>query len=371
MRPAIDAIIVPTIRPARQLHVAAELAIQAQCQLISFHTKSFPDGLASVLGRLAPGTATALALRSDARHRLLQLGTDIPQSLVPPPALDISTKRNLGLLIGRACGWTRMLFLDDDVCSLDAEKLKKASALLTKYPVVGLQVKTYPDASVVGHARRKTGYSQEPFISGGALLVDPQRLDSFFPPVYHEDWLCVINHLRRGEVAIGGTVGQLKFQPFIKPERAALEEFGDILAGGLLWLVVNTRSGTPAGEYGPASADRQYWREAIKPRFWGDVLKQRETLLDNLTMRLKAFRDPERPLESLKAASKRLEQLTPHEFVSFVEKWLGNLVRWRYQLAGLPKAGTVAKAMAELRLSDIVRTYKDDLRSQPPGESGP
>ena len=371
MHSPVDAIIVPTIRPARQLHAAAELARQAQCQLISLHTDSFPDGLASVLARLAPGAATALALRSDARHDLLQLRANLPQSLIPPPALDISRKRNLGLLIGRACGWTRMLFLDDDVCSLDAEKLKKASALLPKYPVVGLQVKTYPDASVVGHARRKTGYRQEPFISGGALLVDPQRLDSFFPPVYHEDWLCVINHLRRGEVAIGGTVGQLSFQPFNKPERAALEEFGDILAAGLLWIIVNTRSGTRAGEYGPAPADRRYWREAIKPRFWEDVLKQRARLLDNLAMRLGAFRDPERPLESLKAARKRLEQLTPHEFVSFTEKWLGNLVRWRQQLADVPEAGTVAMAMAGLSLSGIVRTHPDDPRRQPPSESGP
>jgi hypothetical protein len=181
-RPPLDAIIVPTIRSAEQLHSAAELARQTQCQLLTFYTESFPAGLGAVLARLAPGRATALAVRSADRHPLLHLGANIPQSLVPPPAADISRKRNIGLLIGRACGWRRMLFLDDDVRALDAGKLRKASALLPAYPVVGLQVKTFPDASVVGHVRRKTGYTQEPFISGGALLVDPQRLDSFSRP---------------------------------------------------------------------------------------------------------------------------------------------------------------------------------------------
>ena len=38
-----------------------------------------------------------------------------------------------------------------------------------------------------------------------------------------------INHIRLGEVAIGGTVGQLPYKPFTTPQRAAHEEFGDIL----------------------------------------------------------------------------------------------------------------------------------------------
>ncbi len=154
-----------------------------------------------------------------------------------PAALDISRKRNLGLLIGRVCGWTRMLFLDDDIRKLNMEKLSAAAALLDEYPVVGLQVKKYPDASVVGHARRLAGRRQEPFVSGGSLLVNPQRLNGYFAPVYHEDWLCIINHLRQGEVAIGGSVGQLPYLPFTTPERAKFEEFGDILLSGLLWLV--------------------------------------------------------------------------------------------------------------------------------------
>ena len=110
-----------------------------------------------------------------------------------------------------------MLFLDDDIRKLNAAKLSSAAALLDDYPVVGLQVRKYPDASVVGHARRLTGRRQEPFVSGGSLLVNPQLLNGYFAPIYHEDWLCVINHLREREVAIGGSVGQLPYLPFSAP----------------------------------------------------------------------------------------------------------------------------------------------------------
>ena len=140
---------------------------------------------------------------------MLDLGASLPQGRVSPAALDISRKRNLGLLIGRACGWTRMLFLDDDIRKLNVPKLSSAAALLDDHPVVGFQVKKYPDTSVVGHARRLAGRRQAPFVSGGSLLVDPQLLDGYFAPVYHEDWLCVINHIRAtrsGDRWFGSTI---------------------------------------------------------------------------------------------------------------------------------------------------------------------
>ena len=91
-----------------------------------------------------------LTVRSGTKHHLLDIGASLPQSLVAAPALDISRKRNLGLLVGRVCGWTRMLFLDDDIRKLHVAKLSSAAALLDDYPVVGLQVKKLPDAYLRG-----------------------------------------------------------------------------------------------------------------------------------------------------------------------------------------------------------------------------
>jgi hypothetical protein len=143
-----------------------ELAARARSQLVALYTNRLPDGLSSVLAKLKPGMATELTISSDSKHHRLGLETAMPATRVSACAIDISRKRNLGLLIGRACGWHRMLFLDDDIRRLNADKLKSAAALLDRYPVVGLQVNKYPDASVVGHARRLTGRRQEPFISG-------------------------------------------------------------------------------------------------------------------------------------------------------------------------------------------------------------
>ena len=361
--PVIDAIVVPTIRSAEQVASAIELAARARCELVALYTDDFPAGLSLALGRLKRGTATALALRPGLRHRLLDLAADLPQSLVSPGALDISRKRNLGLLIGRTRGWTRMLFLDDDIRRLNLAKLSSAAALLDRYPVVGLQVNKYPDASVVGHARRLAGRRQEPFISGGSLLVDPQRLDGFFPPVYHEDWLCIINHLKQGAVAVGGVVGQLPYQPFTNPERARHEEFGDILASGLLWLV---HMGQRASAAELASCDgnsvtpeRNYWREATKIRFWEEILSQRTVLLDNISVRLKRLNSAApSPLPSLEAAQQRCNELTADEFVSFTKKWVSNLTLWQNLLSYLPQVDSTEKALAELGLSHAVRIHE-------------
>ncbi len=350
---SVDAIIVPTVRSPEQLRTAVRLAAEAGCQLIALYTDAFPAELSSVLDEVRPGMATALAVGSGIGHRLLDLAAGLPQTVVSSCALDISRKRNLGLLIGRACGWTRMLFLDDDIRRISGGKLRSAAKLLDEYPVVGLQVKKYPDASVVGHAGRLTGHEQKPFVSGGSLLVNPQRFSGFFPAVYHEDWLSLMNHLKHGEVAVGGTVGQLPYKPFTTPERARFEEFGDTLAAGLLELV-DAHPETASS----AAAERDYWCEATKTDFWQEILKRRGALLNNIAERLKIMRPLDlTPLESVQAAQQRHKELKPEEFASFTNEWLDGLAVWRTWLSHLPHADSVTKALADLGVLHAVRIY--------------
>ena len=361
--PIVDAIVVPTIRSAQHLRWAIELAAYARCHLVAVYTDTPPAGLSDVLDRFRLSRVTLLTVRSDAEHHLLDLGASLPQSRVSPAALDISRKRNLGLLLGRVCGWTRTLFLDDDIRKLNVPKLSAAAALLDDYPVVAFQVKKYPDASVVGHARRLTGRRQEPFVSGGSLLVNPQHLNGYFAPVYHEDWLCVINHLRDGEVAIGGSVGQVPYLPFTTPRRAQLEEFGDILLSGLLALV--HAHAKDAKDRAHHLTDIEYWREATDPRFWEQILEQRAALLAGITTCLtgKSFENVS-PLPSLQAAMQRLSELKPGEFVSFTEEWLTSLAEWRGRLSDLSRVGfpdkarAIDKALSKLGLAHVVRVHE-------------
>jgi hypothetical protein len=366
--PLVDAIIVPTFRSAKDLQPAALLAANARCHLVAIYTDSLPAGLSSALVGLRTDQVTMLTVRSGTHDRLLDLGVCLPQSDVSPAALDISRKRNLGLLVGRACGWTRMLFLDDDIRKVNVAKLSSAAALLDDYPVVGLQVNKYPDASVVGHARRLTARRQEPFVSGGSLLVNPHFLNGYFAPIYHEDWLCVINHLRRGKVAIGGSVGQVPYVPFADPDRAKREEFGDVLLSGLLWLV-HTRLKKGTADRFQHIPDAEYWREAMNPLFWKQILEQRVALLHEITERLAGMTlDNLSPLPSLAVAKQRLGELEPADFVSFTAGWLTSLAVWRSQLDGLSrvdvadKARAIEKALAKLGLAHAVRTH--DLSSQ-------
>ena len=357
--PSVDAIVVPTIRTAEHLRPAVQLAANARCHLVVVCTDNPPLGLSGVLSELGPDQVTLLTVRSGTGHHLLDLGATLPQDMVSPYELDISRKRNLGLLIGRACGWTRMLFLDDHIRKLNADKLSSAAALLDDYPVVELQIKKYPDASVVGHAQRLTGRRHEPFVSGGSLLVDPQRLNGYFAPVCHEDWLCVINHHREDMITVGGSVGQLPYLPFATPERARFDEFGDILLTGLLRLVDERRRKDAADEARPMT-DTEYWREATSPRFWKQILEQRALLLADITARLRSSNfDGLSPLPSLAAANQRLGELKPADFVLFMEKWLTSLGEWRAWLSAvswvdLPdKARAIEKALAELGIADV------------------
>ena len=123
--PVVDAIVVPTNRSAERLRSALRLAKDARCQLVPLYTDSFPDDLTSVLERARPGV-TPLSLPYGMRHEMLDLAARLPQPVMSCSARDISRKRNLGLLIGRICGWTRMLFLDDDIRMLNTGKLSAA-----------------------------------------------------------------------------------------------------------------------------------------------------------------------------------------------------------------------------------------------------
>ncbi len=347
----VDAIIVPTIREADQLRPAADLAEQLRCPLIAIYSHRSADELSSIRREFEQPDITVVGLPAHLPQNLLDLlafETNSHPAAVSYCALDISRKRNLGLALAQMCGWTRILFLDDDIGHLSSEKVTNAASLLRKYPVVGFQVRNYPDNSVIGHAKRLAGWEQDVFISGGSLLVDPQRLNGFFPPIYHEDWFCVLNHLCAGSAAVGGEVEQLAYSPFASRVRALLEEFGDILGEGLLWLIHHKRD--------LSFPEASFWAEAIDSSFWHSVLQRRERLLTEITRRL-LERPPDSciadALLSVTEARARRYNLAAEDFVSFVHQWLRDLAQWRDRLAGLPQVDSVAKALAELGLSHV------------------
>src|SRR5271156_1177313 len=99
----------------------------------------------------------------------------------------------------------------------------------THSQAVGFRIARYPDNSVICHAHRLAGGSQDVFPGGSALLIDVTRSDTLFPPIYNEDWLFLFDAALARSVAVAGTLSQLEYQPFSQSKRAASEEFGDLI----------------------------------------------------------------------------------------------------------------------------------------------
>ena len=154
---------------------------------------------------------------------------------------DTSAKRNMGLVLSRMLGWSRVLFLDDDITDLNPDDMRHASGLLDTHNAVGLPVGGLPDHSVVCHAYRQAGGDQQAFVGGGALTVHLERANSFFPDIYNDDWFFLLGDKRIQSVAITGKVRQYPYDPFRTPDRARGEELGDVLAEGIYWLLDQDR----------------------------------------------------------------------------------------------------------------------------------
>jgi hypothetical protein len=364
----VDAIIVPTIREAGQLRPAVELAAQLGCPLIAIYSQRSDDELSSIKAEFKQSEVTVIGLPANLPQdlqELLDFETNSHAEGVSSCPLDISRKRNLGLAMAQLCGWTKILFLDDDIRYITSEKVIKAARLLDEYPVVGFQVRNYPDNSVVGHAKRLAGWNQDVFISGGSLLVDPQRLNGFFPPVYHEDWFCSLNQICAGTAAVGGEVEQLPYAPFATPMRAWLEEFADILSEGLLWLIHHKMD--------LSFPQASFWAEAMDSSFWRSALQRRAMLLDEIARRLHKQQpdnsDVAAALVSVKQAQTRRSELAAEDFVSFVDQWLRDLAVWRARLAELPRVDSVATALTALGLSRVVFAGDPEPRESPDPDS--
>ena len=235
---AFDAIVVPTARPAAYLRHVVSLARQAGCPLLL------------LCSRRASARAASEYWAGEALRQLISV--DIPPTYslplvdlatsASPEALfkrntDTALKRNIGLLVARMAGWERVIFLDDDIAVPDPNDLRRAAALLDDYDTVGLSLAGYPDNSVVCHAHRITSGNQDTFVGGGAMAVAPWQTSSFFPNVYNEDWFFLLDDAMMRPVTLVGQALQRPYDPFARPDRAVSEEFGDVMAEGIFWLL--------------------------------------------------------------------------------------------------------------------------------------
>ena len=249
---------------------------------------------------------------------------------------DVSLKRNLGIAAARILGWRGIVFLDDDITDLHPDAVRTAVGLLKDHHVAALQNVGYPDNSVVCHARREAGMEQDTFVGGGAMAVRVNRQTPFFPTIYNEDWLFLVGRRGIERVAVCGKVSQHEYDPFLTPERARSEEFGDCLAEGLFALSDSDRP--------MHAADEKYWRAFLDDRI---------AMIDEI-VRVLAARPPtdrrHRMIQALTMAQGRCRIIEPGFCVDYLRAWQTDQDIWKRFLADVPARSTAAAAFGVLGL---------------------
>ncbi|HEX3788429.1 MAG TPA: hypothetical protein VHW44_11255 [Pseudonocardiaceae bacterium] len=316
----VDAIVVPTARPAVYLRPVITLAAALGATLVTLCSKDASAHRTAAFARDAGVELIAVDTKKLPRGLLPRFDTtEMLRDTRLERWADTSAKRNLGLLLGRLMGWQRIVFLDDDIAVPRPEDLNDAVRLLDTYDGVGLAIGGHPDNSVVCHANRESGGAQDTFIGGGALAVDPSAISSFFPNVYNEDWFFLLDNVRLRPTAVTGTALQQPYDPFANDKRARSEEFGDCMAEGVFWLL--------DGGLRVQDATEAHWRE---------FLKRRLAFINEILARVgKSEIEPgnkRRMIESLKAARGRCQIIEPELCVRYLKAWLADSDVWRRHL---------------------------------------
>jgi hypothetical protein len=335
----LDAIIVPASRPEWNLEHAITLARAANCWLLILCSRQLRsiDAKRQLAARCYHN-AIVVDVPEGYSHELFRFDRlhSIKDELPTASKTDLSIKRNLGLAIARMMQWQYIFFLDDDIRDVSPADLQSTVNMLGSFAAAGLWVTEYPDNSVACLANRETGGSQDVFVSGAALAVDTASDIGFFPDIYNEDWLFFYDYASDKLLANAGyEVTQLRYDPFAKPQRAASQEFGDLLAEGLYAML---HLGLAADR-----ATRQYWELFIE---------RRRTFLEAITTRAEtsSLDNRDQLVESVKWALKSLRKIKPDLCERYVQAWRADLLDWRKRIAGVGAMPSIQAALAELGL---------------------
>ena len=346
----LDAIVVPAGRPAANLDSAFRLGADLDVQIVVLCSKDAKqDEVLDAADRVAGVRCTAVDLPNSLGSAVLpRLETArFPRARISWHG-DLSLKRNLGLVMGRLCGWRTVLFLDDDIRGLDPTLVRDAVGTLRYHAAAGMPATVQPDNSVVGHARRLAFGDQGVFVSGSALAVGLARVESFFPPIYNEDWLFLAPYVDHREVARAGRVRQ-DWHHLYDLDRAGEEEFGDVVGEGLIGRL----------HTGGLQA-------TFIPGYWAEFLQHRATFIKQArdACQESAHPDAPRAVLALDRAEEVRARLAPDELAQYVTAWWADRLTWRRYISGIPRRDDLPSALAHLGLS------ADSVRSRPARKTG-
>jgi hypothetical protein len=362
----LDAIVVPASRAAQNLEQAITLARDLHCALLILCSpRVAPAAVQELLAQRSCNDAIVVNLPDDYGHELLDFPALASIKDELPAACsyrvtDLSTKRNLGLILARMLGWQRIFFLDDDIRDIDLADVHSTVSMLGSYPTAGMHVTDFPDNSIVCHAHRMTGGIQDVFVTGAALAVDCRQNSGFFPDIYNEDWLFFYDVASVGRLGSStGEVTQLPYDPFADPRRAAWQEFGDVLAEGLYSML----------DFGIGidQATGEYWSYFLdaRRRFFEAIIRRSDTAGPKIREQL---------LQSVQAARECSAEISPELFERYIRLWRQDLTDWAQRVARIGRMPSVDAALRALglgrptygRVTDVVRPRSAVAAGEPP-----
>jgi hypothetical protein len=334
----VDAIIVPTFRQVAYLKDAAAAALSLGCPLVTLHSGRWTGPYAAAANLDPAIDLIAIEVPEAARLRLPELETSrlLADKMYKmfERRTDVSTKRNLALVLSHMLRWKRVVFLDDDIRVPNPDDLNKAVRLLDTHTAVGLGIGGFPDNSMVCHAFREAGGRQETFVGGGALAVGIKHNRSFFPNVYNEDWFFVLDAGKRLQpVATVGQVLQYPYDPY-RVDRARAEEFGDVLAEGTFWLL---DQGKPASD-----GDLAHWSQFLAHR--RQFIRQVQRMVERTTSIDATIRA--RIDEALNAALGRSRCITPELCMKFMKALATDQERWQRNIQQVRRQSVLSREQA-------------------------
>jgi hypothetical protein len=329
-RRRLNAIVVPASRPSLQRVISLSAALSVPLVVLcsrQAQAERVADRVRAAFG------ARALIVDVPDGYQLLShsFKTSNPRfrDLSAGRSSDLSVKRNIGLLLARMCGWSKILFIDDDISQFRAQDIARLIGQLERHPVAAMTSRLFPDNSVVCHARRLAGLTQDVFVSGAMLGVNTQHEAlSFFPDIYSEDWFFFAQQAAERALRKVGEVRQDQYEPYADPARASREEFGDLLTEGLYALFEST-SGLDFSEQLSAASRSRYWQIFKEAR--QSMISETSALLER-ERRSGCVAAPamlDDALKSLQCANDQLEAIAPEVCVDFIDCWREDDYHWK------------------------------------------
>ena len=350
---------VPTNRPVEFLRDCIDLARETTIPLIVVCSKRVTKDqvVDATAGEKVEGFAVDLPRPPTSPFKGISFATSTDKDLLAASfglTRDLSTKRNLGLVIAQMLGWRQLMFLDDDIYGVSKDDVDALAAALGDHNVSVLIPNFYPDNSVACHAYRLGGGDQGKFASAGAMGVRCDRDGLvFFPNIYNEDWFFFSEEAANHKIARVGASRQRKYDPFEDPRRAIKEEFGDLLAEGLYARL--------DANLDILGADAAYWDEFIESR--ADFLSR---VVESLARHPESNQDSATGEEvraaqvSIRAAQGQLKRIDADLCRKFIDLWQADLIEWRRYLTELRHFESVAGALNRLGLD--YAEFSPDIR---------